>query len=152
MTEGEKKRIYYELRTHDVIVGQEPNYCTTYTFGRYQVNSYYDYINIYKANKNNRFVIMKNAEWDDDEPTNTSDVYKIFIAAKNKANGKEYIDPYKDRPVDVEIQDLTKRFGKEMMQSAIDFLPADISKYQTLRTIAEMKQIFKQKLQDYYTK
>lgn len=152
MTEGEKKRIYYELRTHDVRVGHAQNYCTTYTFGRYRVNEYGDYINIAKANKNcpGIFVIMKDAEWGDDFPTN--DVYAITTAARNKARGKEYLDPYKDRPTEVEINDLTKRFGKKMMQSAVDFLPADISNYKALRTIAEMKHIFKQKLQDYYTK
>jgi len=152
MTEGEKKRIYHELRTHDVIVGHGQNYCTTYTFGHYRVNDYCDYIIMAKSHKNNPdiFVHMNDADWNDDCPEN--DVYAIATAARNKSKGKEYIDPYKDKPADIEIQDLTKRFGKEMMRSAIDFLPADISKYQALRTIAEMKQIFKQKLQDYYTK
>ena len=152
MKEGEKKRIYHELRTHDVIVGHGQNYCTTYTFGHYRVNDYCDYIIMAKSHskESHIFVSMENADWGDDFPEN--DVYAIATAARNKSKGKEYIDPYKDRPADVEIQDLTKRFGKEMVKTAVDFLPADISGYQALRTIAEMKQHFAQKLKDYYTK
>ena len=153
MTEGEKKKIYYDLRTNDVRVVEEiKSYYTTYTFGRYRVNNYYDYINIAKArsNKAGIFVVMSDADWNDDYPKN--DVYEIAVAAQNKAKGKEYTDPYKDIPVDIEIKNLTTRFGKEIMKNADEFFPVDMPKKDAFKTIAKMKQYLAQELKAYYTK
>ena len=153
MTEGEKKKIYYDLRNNNVCKGKLYGYlCTTYTFGHYRIEDWYDYINISKAqeNKPGVFVNIYGAEWDEDYPKN--DVYAISVAVKNKLEGKEYTDPYKDIPTDVEIKNLTKYFGKQMLEKSDEFLPVYIPKYQALRTIVEMKQNLAQKLKQYYTK
>ena len=152
MTEGEKKRIYYELRNNDVRVGKTQNFGTTYTFGHYRVTDHFDYIYISKSHKNRPgvFVIMRGEDWGDGFPEN--DVYAIATAARNKSKRKEYIDPYKDIPTDVEIRDLTKMFGKELLKTADDFLPVDMSKYQALRTIVKLRQQLTQQLKEYYIK
>ena len=153
MTENEKKRIYHDLRTNNVrVIVVKKNYYTTYTFGRYRVNNYYDYINIAKADSKRPdvFSIIFDAEFDDNYPEN--DVYAIYIAAKNKSEGKEYTDPYKDIPVKTEIKNLTDQFGTEMLKVADEFLPYDISKQKKIETIKELKQFLAQKLKKYYTK
>ena len=153
MTEGEKKKIYYDLRNNNVLKGKMKGYiCTTYTFGRYQIEDWFSYIVIGKANlpKSNSFVHIPNACWYDYYLKN--DVYAIAVAAKNKVEGKEYIDPYKNTPVNVEIKNLTKYFGKEMLKNADEFLPVDISTKEKLKTIVELKQFLAQKLEKYYTK
>ena len=150
MKEGIKKNIYYELNTHNVLKEQKDNH-TNYTFGRYRVSCFYDYIAIRKLNKNNgAFVYLKGADWSDDFPKN--DVYAIYVAANNKANGKEYIDPYKNIPADVAIKDLTTKFCKEMKNSAGEFFPYDMPKYQCLRTLVEMKHMLEKTLKEYYAK
>ena len=154
MTEGLKRSIYHELATHDVIEAREVHTDTgtyshkSYTFGKYRVHDHWDYIHIAKFNPdNNHFVYIDGADWDDDYPKNTT--YEICVAAKNKANGKSYIDPYKIPAKDA-IKDSQKRFAKQMKESAADFLPYDMPKQLALRTIAEMKQILTKNLNKHY--
>ena len=74
------------------------------------------------------------------------------VAVRFKCAGTPYNDPYKDIPIDVEIRDLTKMFGKNMLRNADEFLPVDMSKYQALRTIAKLRQQLTQQLKEYYIK
>lgn len=122
-----------------------------YTFGRYCVYFYYDYIVIGKLNpKHGTFVHMNEFWWDDESPTNAT--YAIYIAAQNKAAGKEYIDPYKNIPSDVAINKSITEFGKKIQEDIADFLPYDMSKQQQLRTVVKIKQLLKQVVKEHYTK
>ncbi|MBO7643150.1 MAG: hypothetical protein J6S74_03410 [Alphaproteobacteria bacterium] len=154
MTEGLKRSIYHELATHDVVEtkGMHPVCgtfsCWQYTFGKYRIEKHWDYISMAKFNpSNNHFVYMNNVGWDDDYPTNTT--FEIYVAAKNKANGKPYVDPYKISAKDA-IKDSQTRFAKQMKESAADFLPYDMPKQLALRTIAEMKQVLTKNLNKHY--
>lgn len=146
MTEGEKRLLYYDLRTYDVQVEEDKTYgfrhSISYTFGRFCITNWWDYVNIrYKRN-----II---GEWDDDDSMN-HEVYKILKAVQNKVNGKQYDDPYKDISADAEIKKLTKSFGKEILKKADEILPPDMSKYEILRSIVKMKQFLAQNLQEHY--
>ncbi len=154
MKEGTKRSIYHELATHDVVKAAETHSYTgtyshtSYTFGQYRVQDYWDYIHIAKFNPdNNHFVYMDGADWDDDYPINAT--YEICVAAKNKAAGKPYVDPYKIPAKDA-IKDSQKRFAKQMKESAADFLPYDMPEQLALRTIAEMKQVLTRNLNKHY--
>ena len=158
ITEGLKRNIYYELATHDVVKKEERDRFTgffdgwSYTFGRYRVeyniHNSYCYISMYEY-KHDRdgFVIMYNAGWDEDHHENTT--YEIYVAAKNKADGKKYKDPYKIPAKDT-IKDSQTRFTKQMREYAADFLPYDMPKQLALRTIAEMKQVLTRNLNKHY--
>jgi len=62
MKEGVKKNIYYELRTHNVSKEIQDNH-TDYTFGRYRIYSWGDYMIIGKLNPSNgAFVHMQGAD------------------------------------------------------------------------------------------
>jgi len=154
MKEGLKRSIYHELATHDVVKAAETHTDTgtyshmSYTFGQYRVHDYWDYIHIAKFNpKNNHFVYIDGADWDDDCLINAT--YEICVAAKNKAEGKKYKNPYK-MPAKESIKDSQKRFKKEMLENAADFLPYDMPKQLALRTIAEMKQVLTKNLNKHY--
>jgi hypothetical protein len=90
--------------------------------------------------------------WDEDDSTRFNSTYAIYIAAKNKAAGKEYIDPYKNISADTAIKDSTKKFGKKMRESISDFLPYDMPKSQHLRTIVKMKRLLEQAIKEHYVK
>ena len=152
MYEGTKKNIYYELRTNDVLI-EKTEQSINYTFGRYRIYYYYDWMIIGKLSPTTgAFVHMNKFSWDDDESTTVNATYAIYLAAKNKAAGKEYIDPYKNIPSDVAIKDSTKKFGKKMWESISDFLPYDMSKQQQLRTVVKIKQLLEQTIKEHYTK
>lgn len=151
MREGIKKNIYYELRTNNVYIEEKPQY-TQYTFGCYQIHSYWDHLYICKLNPTNGvfvFMSLPDTDWHEDEPKNVA--YEIFIAVKNKANGKKYIDPYKNMPVDKVIGDSVDRFDKIFKERAADIFPYDMPEKQYKKTIAEMKKIFAQKIKQYKT-
>lgn len=160
LKEGLKRNIYHELATHDVVKKEKRDRFTgsfdgwSYTFGRYRVeyniHNSSCYISMYEYKRDrDGFVYMDNAGWDDDYPTNTT--YEIYIAAKNKAEGKKYKNPYKV-PAKESIKDSQKRFKQEMLENAADFLPYDMPKQLALRTIAEMKQVLTNNLKKHYTK
>ena len=152
MYEGTKKNIYYELRTNDVLI-EKAEQSINYTFGRYRIYYYYDWMIIGKLDpKNGVFVHMNKFSWDDDEIPTVNATYEIYLAAKNKAAGKEYIDPYKNIPSDVAIKDSTKKFGKKIQEDIADFLPYDMPKQQQLRTVVKIKQLLKQVVKEHYTK
>lgn len=154
MKEGLKRNIYYELSKKTVIKTEEerPYWRFLYKFGSYCIERNYDYIAILKFNKTaNCFVYVNDTIWDEDD-SKEADIYKIYTAVKNKSEGKEYIDPYKDIPVGVAIKDSTKCFLKQLSENADDFLPYDMSKQERLRTIAEMKKVLIQRLKKHYTK
>lgn len=152
MYEGTKKNIYYELRMNNVLVEQTKD-STNYTFGRYRIYDYCDWMIIGKLDpKNGVFVHMNKFSWDDDESPTDNATYAIYRAAKNKAAGKEYIDPYRNIPMDVAIKDSTKKFGKKIQEDIADFLPYDMSKQQQLRTVVKIKQLLKQVVKEHYTK
>lgn len=151
MREGIKKNIYYELRMNNVYAEEKPQY-TQYTFGRYQIHSYWDHLYICELNQtsgNFVFMSLPDTDWHEDEPKNIA--YEIFIAVKNKANGKSYIDPYKNMSVDKVIKDSVDRFDKIFKAYAADIFPYDMSKQQYTKTIAEMRSIFTQKIKQYKT-
>ncbi|MBP5707928.1 MAG: hypothetical protein J6W79_02955 [Alphaproteobacteria bacterium] len=154
LTEGLKRNIYYELATHDVVEteGMHPVCgtfsCWQYTFGKYRIEKHWDYISMAEFNpSNNHFVYMNNVGWDDDYPTNTT--FEIYVAAKNKANGKPYIDPYK-MPAKETIKDSQKRFEKQMSEYAADFLPYDTPKDLRQKIITEMETILTSNLRLHY--
>lgn len=150
MKESDKKRIYYDLRHNDVQVEKSDN-GTKYKFGRYLFCDYYGYIDIRQTNKSdNTYIRVYDGEWD--ESIGRNDAYNIWSDVYYKANGKPYDDPYKDVPTDVEIRDLTKTFGKNILKNADEFLPVDMPKYQALRTIVKLRQQLTQQLKEYYTK
>ena len=151
MKEGIKKNIYYELRTNNVHI-EENDKGTDYTFGRYRVHSYWGHLYICKFDPiKGVFVYMSTSEhgtdWHDGEPKNSA--YEIFIAVHNKANGKKYIDPYKNIPVDEVIKDSVNKFEKTFQEYATDIFPYDIPEQQYIKTITEMKNIFAQKIRQY---
>lgn len=150
MKEGVKKNIYYELRTHNVSKEIQDNH-TDYTFGRYRIYSWGDYMIIGKLNPSNgAFVHMQGADQDDDYPEN--DTYAIYIAAKNKHEGRAYIDPYKNIPVNEVIKDSVTRFDKIFTEHAADIFPYDMPEQQYMKTVAEMKDILAQKIKQYKQK
>ena len=152
MREGIKKNIYYELRMNNVLV-ERTNDSTNYTFGRYCIYYYYDWMIIGKLNpKSGVFVYMDEFSWDDDETPGVNDTYAIYIAAINKSEGKAYIDPYKNIPANVAIKESTKKFGKKIQEDIGDFLPYDMSKQQHLRTVVKMKRLLEQAIKEHYTK
>lgn len=152
MYEGIKKNIYYELRTNDVLIEKAENYIY-YTFGRYRIYNYYDWMSIGKLSpETGAFVLMNKFSWDDDEIPTVNDTYAIYIAARNKAEGKEYIDPYRNIPMDVAIKGSTKKFGKKTQEDIADFLPYDMPKQQQLRTVVKMKRLLKQAIKEHYAK
>ena len=151
MREGIKKNIYYELRMNNVLV-EQTNDSTNYTFGRYRIYNYYDWMIIGKLNpKSGVFVYMDEFSWDD-EISGVNTTYAIYIAAINKSEGKAYIDPYKNIPANVAIKDSTKKFSKKMRESISDFLPYDMPKSQHLRTIVKMKRLLEQAIKEHYVK
>lgn len=153
MYEGIKKNIYYELRMNNVLV-EKTNDSTNYTFGRYRIYNYYDWMIIGKLNpKNGVFVFMNEFSWDDDDVIpKVNDTYAIYIAAINKSEGKAYIDPYKNIPADVAIKESTKKFGKKIQEDIGDFLPYDMSKQQYTRTVNAMKRLLEQSIKRHYAK
>ena len=154
MKEGLKRNIYYELSKKTVIPTEEerPYWRLLYKFGSYCIEQNCDYIAILKFNKTaNSFVYVNDTIWDEDD-SKENDIYKIYTAVKNKSEGKEYIDPYKNIPADVAIKDSTKCFLKQLSENADDFLPYDMSKQERLRTITEMKKVLIQRLKKHYTK
>lgn len=151
MREGIKKNIYYELRMNNVLV-ERTNDSTNYTFGRYRIYDYYDWMIIGKYNpENGAFVFMDEFSWDD-EISGVNDTYDIYIAAINKSEGKAYIDPYKNIPANIAIKESTKKFGKKIQKDIGDFLPYDMSKQQHLRTVVKMKRLLEQAIKEHYTK
>ncbi len=151
MREGIKKNIYYELRMNNVLV-EQTNDSTNYTFGRYCIYNYYDWMIIGKLNpKSGVFVYMNEFSWDD-EISGVNDTYDIYIAAINKSEGKAYIDPYKNIPANIAIKESTKKFGKKIQKDIGDFLPYDMSKQQHLRTVVKMKRLLEQAIKEHYTK
>ncbi len=152
MREGIKKNIYYELRMNNVLVEQTKD-SINYTFGRYCIYDYYDWMIIGKLNpKSGGFVYMNEFSWDDDEIPGVNDTYDIYIAAINKSEGKAYIDPYRNIPMDVAIKDSTKKFGKKIQEDIADFLPYDMSKQQYSRTVGAMKRLLEQAIKRHYSK
>ena len=152
MREGIKKNIYYELRTNNVLKEKTEN-SINYTFGRYRIYNYYDWMIIGKFNpENGAFVHMEEFLWDDDENPTVNTTYAIYIAAKNKADGKEYIDPYRNVPANVAINKSTKKFDKEMQKHIADFLPYDMPRQQQLKTVVKMKRLLEQAIKEHYTK
>ena len=152
MREGIKKNIYYELRMNNVLV-EQTNDSTNYTFGRYRIYNYYDWMIIGKLNpKSGVFVYMNEFSWDDDDIPGVNDTYNIYLAAINKSEGKAYIDPYKNIPANVAIKESTKKFGKKIQEDIGDFLPYDMSKQQHLRTVVKMKRLLEQAIKEHYTK
>lgn len=162
MKEGEKKKIYYNLRTNNVVVEkQEESWCpslrrcTIYTFGQYQVRDYDRNIDICVfSTRSGVHVLLDNASYyyGGYENEQDKDVYAIAIAAKNKASGKEYIDPYKNIPVNKTIKDSVNTFNKIFTEYAADIFPYDMPKQQYTKTIAEIRNIFAQKMKQYKTK
>ena len=151
MYEGIKKNIYYELRMNNVLVEQTKD-STNYTFGRYRIYDYFDWMIIGKYNpENGAFVFMDEFSWDD-EISGVNDTYDIYIAAINKSEGKAYIDPYKNIPANIAIKESTKKFGKKIQKDIGDFLPYDMSKQQHLRTVVKMKRLLEQAIKEHYTK
>lgn len=149
--EGIKKNIYYELRNNQVLVEKTKD-SINYTFGCYRIYFYYDCMVIGKLDKKTgAFVHMNEFWWDDDFPNN-NDTYTIYLAAKNKAEGKEYTDPYKNIPVDVAIKDSSDKFSKVMQNTAGYFLPYDMSKQQYTRTVNAMKRLLEQSIKRHYAK
>lgn len=145
MKESDKKRIYYDLRNNDV---QKKEYTThtEYRFGRYKVKDFISFVVIDQMYPQFKRIIPWNVH------EFQQDAYDIGVAVRFKYAGTPYNDPYKDMPTDVEIKDLTKSFGKELLKTADDFLPVDMSKYQALRTIVKLKQQLNRQLKEYYTK
>ena len=101
--------------------------------------------------ENGAFVYMDEFSWDD-EISGVNTTYAIYIAAINKSEGKEYIDPYKNIPANVAIKESTKKFGKKIQEDIGDFLPYDMSKQQHLRTVVKMKRLLEQAIKEHYTK
>lgn len=152
MYEGAKKNIYYELRTNDVLI-EKAEQSINYTFGRYRIYNYYDWMSIGKLSpETGAFVLMNEFSWDDDESPTVNATYAIYIAARNKAAGKEYIDPYRNIPMDVAIKDSTKKFVKKTQKDIADFLPYDMPKQQQLRTVVKMKRLLEQAIKEHYAK
>ena len=152
MREGIKKNIYYELRMNNVLVEQTED-SINYTFGRYRIYYYYDWMIIGKLSPTTgAFVHMNKFSWDDDESPTVNTTYAIYLAAINKSEGKAYIDPYKNIPANVAIKDSTKKFSKKMRESISDFLPYDMPKSQHLRTIVKMKRLLEQAIKEHYVK
>lgn len=150
MTEGDKKKIYYELRTHSVSKEKRLNY-TDYTFGNYRVHVYWNRIIMSRLNPANRaFVIMRDTGWSDVFPKN--DTYDIYIAAKNKYEGKQYVDPYKNIPIKKVIEDSVSRFDKIFTEHAADIFPYDMPEQQYIKTITEMENVLAQKIMQYKQK
>ena len=149
MNEGTKKNIYYELKINNVSV--KPNgRCTYYTFGNYRIHSYNDHLYIGKLNpENGAFVEIPDTSCNDEFPKNSA--YAIFIAAKNKHEGKEYFDPYKNIPVNEVINDSIQRFKVMFTEHATDVFPYDMPKQQQEKIITEMETILAQKIRRYKT-
>jgi len=101
MEAKELKSIYEELSKNNVVIEKQKltkRSIIHYTFGRYIV-SFQNYghgqkfIGIYEHIQGGDYSVE---DWDSKMPCGEdNDVYRIYIAAKNKYDGKEYIDPYK---------------------------------------------------------
>ena len=155
LTEGLKRNIYYELATHNVVV-ERPTYredyeVRTYTFGRYCVEYLrYDFdeekttLKKYSSSQKRFVKIYLSDEYYDDPEY---EAWKIYVAAKKKAEGKKYRDPY-NVPPEKAIQDSQKRFAKY----PAEFLPYDMPKDLRVKIITEMKQVLVNNLTEYYTK
>ena len=157
MKEGTKRSIYHELATHDVVKTSEIDQfakfkrCLQYTFGRYRIENYYEYMIVSQYYQElESFFTISETLWEEGS-SKQNDTYLIYTAAKNKAEGKEYTDPYKMSRDDT-IQDSTRRFKTMMLQQASDFLPYDMPKEDQLKLINKMKQVLTQKLKKQYTK
>lgn len=156
MTEGLKRSIYHELATHEVTREEfKPNWgdvvlAVDFNFGKYRVTHHGSWVTIdaYDANLKRLWLVAR-CDCPKYISNYDNDIYKIYVAAKNKAEGKPYIDPYKIPAKDA-IKDSQKRFAKQMKESAADFLPYDMPKQLALRTIAEMKQVLTKNLNKHY--
>lgn len=156
MTEGLKRSIYHELATHEVTREEfKPNWgdvvlAVDFNFGKYRVTHHGSWVTIdaYDANLKRLWLVAR-CDCPKYISNYDNDIYKIYVAAKNKAEGKPYIDPYKIPAKDA-IKDSQTRFTKQMKESAADFLPYDMPKQLALRTIAEMKQVLTKNLNKHY--
>lgn len=156
MTEGLKRSIYHELATHEVTREEfKPNWgdvvlAVDFNFGKYRVTHHGSWVTIdaYDANLKRLWLVAR-CDCPKYISNYDNDIYKIYVAAKNKAEGKPYIDPYKIPAKDA-IKDSQTRFTKQMKESAADFLPYDMPKQLALRTIAEMKQVLTRNLNKHY--
>lgn len=159
MTEGLKRSIYHELATHEVTQEEfKPNWgdvvlAVDFNFGKYRVTHHGSWVTIdaYDANLKRLWLVAR-CDCPKYISNYDNDIYKIYVAAKNKAEGKEYTDPYKNMTKDETVKDSNKRFRKEMLDNAGDFLPYDISKDLRVKIITEMKQVLTNNLKKHYTK
>jgi len=107
MEAKELKSIYEELSKNNVVIEKQKltkRSIIHYTFGRYIV-SFQNYGRGYKFGHGQKFIGIYEhiqggdysvEDWDSKMPCGEdNDVYRIYIAAKNKYDGKGYIDPYK---------------------------------------------------------
>jgi hypothetical protein len=77
---------------------------------------------------------------------------QFILQQKTRPQVKEYIDPYRNIPMDVAIKDSTKKFGKKIQEDIADFLPYDMSKQQYSRTVGAMKRLLEQAIKRHYSK
>lgn len=94
-------------------------------------------------------------DWDSRQNSQEHPFYKLYIAVKNKVEGKEFFNPYnpyKNKTGDVMAKESSELLGRTLTDNAYNFFPSgyvqDLQKLNKI--ITETKNFFEQKLRENY--
>ena len=150
------KDLYDNLSNND-ITSDKYHHSIKYKFGcylmRYEDDRGVQWISIGQRIKGN--VLWAFGDWDSREHSQEHPFYKLYLAVKNKAEGKEFFNPYhpyKNKPNDIMAKESSELLGKTLTENAYHFFPSEDGKdLQKLnKIVAETKAFFEQKLRENY--
>ena len=159
ISEENLKKAYYYLSKDQVQVTDSKCGYITYTFGEcdMEVNTGPKGVTqIYITERGNHWFFMslrwENPNWYGIGDSKSDKLYKLYLAVKNKSEGKEYIDPYAKKSIEFVANNSAKILGKMIKDQTSDLFPynypADLKKYKQI--INETKLFFAQKIRENY--
>ena len=152
MTENQKRYMYKILDKSTVFVDIKKSKIdsnkimidTYYHFGNYKVS----HLTTFPAEDMGLFIIYKKGEqldaWDETSNPEQKYVYYAYIAAKNKNQGKQYINPYKIKK--------SKMFSNIIHENQCLVFPDAMPSDKRIAAIKELKQILQKHIAPYRTK
>lgn len=161
ISETSLKEAYYYLSKNKVQVATlKCGFVKSYTFGEcvmyVSTHATRGVTEIYIKERRNPLFFMSlrwnNPNWYGKSDPKSDKLYQLYIAVKNKSEGKEYIDPYANKPIEKVANNSAKILGEMIIEKTPDLFPynylQDLKKYRQI--INETKQFFAQKIRENY--
>lgn len=161
ISETSLKEAYYYLSKNKVqVTTLKCGFIKDYTFGEcvMHVSTHVTrgVTQIYMTERRNPLFSMslrwENPNWYGKSDSKLDKLYRLYIAVKNKSEGKEYIDPYANKPIEKVANNSAKILGKMIIDKTPDLFPynylQDLKKYRQI--INETKLFFAQKIRENY--